>query len=386
MRIRMRLPKVDQTEWAEPEGCPAEECQGKYFKVHQRQCTKQLLDPDHGRVTARRYQCMSCKRTFRVYPRGVSRAQRSDRLKGIGIMFYVLGLSYGGVEDALAALGWAGSKSSTYRDVQGAGEGVQRIRQAQGARKVLVAGADTTFVVCNREQVTIAVGVDALTQGVLEIELVDAESIEALKPFVENLVDTFEIEVLLSDDQDSYKRLADDLAIQHGICRAHVNRNVAKLVADLAERALRRPDPLPPGMAVTIDDFLADLEYAQLIVAFRPLTGNEQLRQLHQRYQAAPAPAPGEHASMWYRFRLALLRWWNRWPRITLDQEWRGPDGQQLDGTNNATERVIGWWIKERYRTMRTYKRPQSVLNVSRLIAHLGSNSDTAALADLFTV
>jgi hypothetical protein len=124
---------------------------------------------------------------------------------------------------------------------------------------VLVAGADTTFVVCNREQVTIAVGVDALTQGVLEIELVDAESIEALKPFVENLVDTFELEVLLSDDQDSYKRLADDLAIQHGICRAHVNRNVAKLVADLAERALRRPDPLPPGMTVTIDDFLADL-------------------------------------------------------------------------------------------------------------------------------
>jgi len=69
-----------------------------------------------------------------------------------------------------------------------------------------------------------------------------------------------------------------------------------------------------------------------------------------------------------------------------LDQEWRGPDGQQLDGTNNATERVIGWWIKERYRTMRIYKRPQSVLNVSRLIAHLGSNSDTAALAELFAV
>ena len=134
MRIRQRLPKVVQTEWAEPEGCPAEDCQGKYFKVHQRQCTKQLLDPDHGRVTARRYQCMSCKRTFRVYPRGVSRAQRSDRLKGIGIMFYVLGLSYGGVEDALAALGWAGSKSSTYRDVRGAGEAVQRIQQAQGAR------------------------------------------------------------------------------------------------------------------------------------------------------------------------------------------------------------------------------------------------------------
>jgi hypothetical protein len=301
-------------------------------------------------------------------------------------MLYVLGLSYGGVEDALTALGWAGSKSSTYRDVQEAGVAVHAIRQAQGQRKVLVAGADTTFVVCNREQVTIAVGVDALTQAVLEIELVDSESVEALRPFVEELVSIFEVEVLLTDDQDSYKPIADDLALQHGICRAHVNRNVAQLVADLGQRALHKPDPIPSGIAVTIDDFLADLEYAQLIMAFRPLTGHEQLGQLNQRYHAAPAPAPGERASMWYRFRLALLRWWNRWSRLTLDQEWRGPDGQRLDGTNNATERAIGWWIKERYRTMRTYKRLQSVLNVSRLIAHLGSRSGTEALAELFAV
>ena len=133
-----------------------------------------------------------------------------------------------------------------------------------------------------------------------------------------------------------------------------------------------------------IDDFLADLEYAQLLVVLRPLTGKEQLRQLHQRYCAAPAPAAGERATMWYRFRLALLRWWNHWARLTLDQEWRGAHDERLDGTNNATERVIGWWIKERYRTMRNYKRKQSVLNVSRLIAYLGANMETAAFANLY--
>ena len=137
---------------------------------------------------------------------------------------------------------------------------------------------------------------------------------------------------------------------------------------------------------VGVDEFLEDMQYAQLILAFRPLNGAEQLRELHHRYRAAPAPAPGERASMWYRFRLALLRWWNRWPRLTLDQEWRGREGERLDGTNNVTERTIGWWIKERYRTMRTYKRPQSILNVSRLIAHLGSNSGSSALANLYRV
>ena len=42
-----------------------------------------------------------------------------------------------------------------------------------------------------------------------------------------------------------------------------------------------------------------------------------------------------------------------------------------VDGTNNGCERAIGWWDKERYRTMRGYKRPQSVVNVSLLLAEL---------------
>ncbi len=157
----------------------------------------QSISPDNSKVIAQRYRCLRCQRTFRVYPVGVSQAQRSDRLKGIGVMLYVLGLSYGGVEDALAAFGWAGSKSSAYRDVQAAGKSVQRIRKAQGKRKVAVAGADATFVTCNREQITIAVGVDVLTQNVLEIELVDTESADTLRPFLKELVDIFEVEVLL---------------------------------------------------------------------------------------------------------------------------------------------------------------------------------------------
>lgn len=386
MRIRMCLPKVDPDAFELPEECPYDSCHGPHFKSHQSECAKELLDPDHDQVTAKRYRCLRCKRTFRLYPRGVSRAQRSDRLRAIGVMFYILGMSYGGVEDALQAFGWAGSKSSIYRDVQAAGEVVQRIRERQGTRKVQVIGTDTTFVICNREQVTIAVGADALTQEVLDIELVESESVDALRPFLQELVRTFEVEVIISDDQDSYKQLADELEIKHGLCRAHVNRNVAKLVGALSQRALHHPDPMPDGMLVDIDEFLEDMQYAQLIMAFRPLNGAEQLRELNYRYRAAPAPAPGERASMWYRFRLALLRWWNRWPRLTLDQEWRGPEGERLDGTNNVTERTVGWWIKERYRTMRTYKRPQSILNVSRLIAHLGSNSGSPALANLYAV
>lgn len=273
MRIRMHLPRVEPDEYEMPALCPHNGCKGKHFKLHQRHCQRAVLDPDHEQVNVRRYRCLTCKRTFRVYPRGVSNAQRSDRLRGIGVMLYVLGLSYGAVEDALQALGLAGSKASVYRDVQALGEAVKRVRQAQGKRKVEVMGADTTFVTCNRQQVTIAMGVDALTQQVLDIELVDNESAETLQPFLEDLQELFDVQVLLSDDQDSYKNAASELGLTHGICRAHVNRNVAKLVGQVGEQALRRPDRPPEKLQVTVDDFLDDLQLFQLIVALRPADG-----------------------------------------------------------------------------------------------------------------
>jgi hypothetical protein len=78
---------------------------------------------------------------------------------------------------------------------------------------------------------------------------------------------------------------------------------------------------------------------------------------------------------MWYRTRLLVLHLWNNWSRLTLYQRWQGPDGERLDGTNNACERAIGWGVKERYRSMRGYKRQKSVLNVSSLLGWLGEQS-----------
>jgi len=74
-----------------------------------------------------------------------------------------------------------------------------------------------------------------------------------------------------------------------------------------------------------------------------------------------------------YRLRLCSLDRWNLWPRLTRYRSWEGPNGERLDGTNHACERASGWWVKERYRSMRAYKRPASVLNVSRLIAAMGN-------------
>jgi hypothetical protein len=75
-----------------------------------------------------------------------------------------------------------------------------------------------------------------------------------------------------------------------------------------------------------------------------------------------------------YRLRNLFMDRWNLWPRLTLYRTWKDENGNSiLNGTNNHGERSIGWWIKERYRSMRGYKSEQSVLKVSRLIALAGN-------------
>ena len=94
---------------------------------------------------------------------------------------------------------------------------------------------------------------------------------------------------------------------------------------------------------------------------------------MHRRYLEAAPPREGAHQSLAYRLRLLFLDRWNLWHRLTRYRKWQGPKGETLDGTNNASERAIGWWIKERYRSMRGYKVPENAVRVSRLLAWCGN-------------
>ena len=64
---------------------------------------------------------------------------------------------------------------------------------------------------------------------------------------------------------------------------------------------------------------------------------------------------------------------------LTLDQK-----RDDLDGTNNASERVIGWWLKERYRTMRGYKCTASIRNVGTLTCLMEAASGDYDMANFY--
>jgi transposase-like protein len=384
MRLSVRIPWIEPGAYQLPEICPYSGCDGHFFKPHQDGCPKPVRDPKHEMVEAQRWRCLRCGRTFRVYPKGVGQSQQTDALKALSVLLYVLGLSYGSVSDVLDALGWFLSKSTVYRNVQAAGQKVRKLRRVRfGQRSVPVMGVDTTQVRCAGEQATLAVAVNGLSGATISLEFIDSENAENVEAWLKELAKALGVEVLISDDADAYKTVADNLGLEHQVCRAHVNRNVARLVGTLAEKALNKPDPVPQGLDVTPEQLIEDLDYLQTEIALRPLDGAQKMGQLHERYQAAPPPDEGEKATMWYRTRLLTLDWWNNWPRLTLDKRWRGAQGECLDGTNNVSERAIGWWIKDRYRTMRGYKRQKSVLNVSHLTTWLGAHSGDYDLAEL---
>ena len=102
-----------------------------------------------------------------------------------------------------------------------------------------------------------------------------------------------------------------------------------------------------------------------------PGHGARLLEEMHLRYAHAPAPKKGERATIWYRMRLHLLHLWNNWHHLTCYLTLRYSEGLEINPTNNATERAIGWTVKDRYRTMRGYKRQRSILNVSMLTGWL---------------
>ncbi len=105
MRLKMILPVVDPEQFEEPKHCRDPKCSGKRFLPWQ-EVKKNVRDSEYEVVTARRYKCLQCGRTFRVYPQGVQSGQISQRVKGIGALLYLLGLSYGAAALMLEALGW----------------------------------------------------------------------------------------------------------------------------------------------------------------------------------------------------------------------------------------------------------------------------------------
>jgi hypothetical protein len=308
-------------------------------------------------------------------------------VNGMAVMLYILGLSYGAVEIVLNSLGMGIGKTSVYRAVQAVTKQVPGLKREKllGDYQTKAVGADVTSVRCNGQWVTVGIVVDAVNGMVLSIDELAGEDAEQLQAWLEPILDAVDADVVVSDDADAFKQVSDETGRSQQVCKSHVVRNTQALVEELSAIIGTGQDHSLEAIHLTPQQALEDLAALQEMIHSRRPEDQPRLEGIYLRYADARKPGKGMKYDVAYRMRNLLMDRWNLWPRLTFYRNWKDEAGNEiLDGTNNHCERAIGWWIKERYRSMRGYKQTQSALGMSRLIAFAGNNlARGLRLADL---
>lgn len=385
MRLRMRLPAVKPDEYPPfPDSCPA--CGNKTWQSHG-WVAKRLRDIRVDQVRVQRIRCTACGQSRRHYPTGVTVRKQSERLRGLSIILWLLGLSYRAVMDVLEAIGCRISYTHIYDNVQRVGESVRQLQAKRiPDRRVRVLAADCTHVRVQGEDTVLIHLADGEKGLCLAIDLVEGEDAESLKEALEEVAAAVGAEILLTDDADAFKDAGEELGLEHALCHQHVVPNTLRKLAQIAEQLEQDLEKANTGpaekerVAAAMEDIL---ELEQHILWGCP-GSQPHLDVLARKYEREPLPSKGQRATPFARLKLLTLRLAANWSRLTLNETRRTEEGRRyIPRTNNMSEQGIGLNIKERYRTMRGYKSKVSLLRVTALTAHLRDEDDEALIRAL---
>ncbi len=76
----------------------------------------------------------------------------------------------------------------------------------------------------------LGINVDAISGLVLILDSLSVQDIEALKQWIESIAQSVGAQVLVTDDADGFKTVADEGGVQHQVCKSHVLRNTEELI------------------------------------------------------------------------------------------------------------------------------------------------------------
>ena len=167
-----------------------------------------------------------------MYPEGATNAHTSQRVKGLAVMLYLLDLRYGVVSLALQAIGVSLSKTHVYTTVQEAAKRVPGLRREQMFEgiKTSALGSDLTRVKCKGKWLPLGITVDAISGLALSIDALSGGDMQTLKEWGEPIAQQVGVQVLVTDDADGFKTVADEIGVQHQVCKSHVLRNIESLI------------------------------------------------------------------------------------------------------------------------------------------------------------
>ena len=245
--VTLQLLEVKACETNRPICCPY--CKGETFQ-RWGGAIRRVCDPHIVEVLVYRYRCCTCRRTFRHYPSGVSQASQTARMCVLAAIGWILGMSYRGGSRYLSGFGVKLGRMSIWRDVQ------QRAKELERERfwkRVRVLGVDGAYVRGWGKTQPVLVVVDMGTGEPVTVGYVDEKNPQAVKKFLEPLVQCLGGSVIVTDDLASYKQVADALDLEQQICQFHVRRWVGRALHDLqdtpparmrlGDRRNENPDP-----------------------------------------------------------------------------------------------------------------------------------------------
>jgi len=311
---------------------------------------KAVRDPYVSEVWVYRYRCCLCHRTFRHYPAGVERASQTLRTQVLAAMGWTLGLSYRGVAGLYAAFRIRIGRMSVWRDVQKQA-GQEMVRRYWLPVRVL--GVDGAYVRGWGKIQPVLVAVDMGTGEPVTVGYVDEKDPQAVKRFLEPLVQRLGVSVIVTDDLMSYRVVADQLDLEHQVCQFHLRRWVGRTLHDLKERV--------PAEWVGI------VEETKALVKELPVQGDRRLLELWRRIPETRQGRNGSELSPLDQLRFLLVRLAENWRRYRVF-DWQA----EVPWTNNPTEQVIGK-MKMRARTVRGYKTWSGMVS-GLLLAGIGVN------------
>lgn len=327
--VVLKLPDVKRKREARPRRCPY--CEGETFQ-RWGQVKKPVRDIFVRQVKVYRYRCCRCKRTFRHYPEGTSRADQTERLKLFAVLLWKLGLSHRAGSLILSGLRVAVSHMTIWRDVQQAAHQIQRANCWKPGR---IVGLDGAHVLGWGGKQPVLVAVDLGSGQPLALGYVNEHDPQAVRRWLAPLVQQHGITLIVTDDLSSYKSVAEKLQLGHQICQFHVRRWVGKALRDLQETIPK--------------EWLWVLDNIHTLIDLLPPDGSQTLYALWKQLPGRRSSRSQSRAPL-EQLRDLLLR---------LSQDWQSYCTFQSEPlvpwTNNATERSIGR-MKMRARTVRGYK------------------------------
>jgi transposase-like protein len=327
--VTLRLPNVKRKTTARPRNCPY--CQGETFQ-RWGGTSKPVKDTRYRTACVYRYRCCHCRRTFRHYPEGVDRADQTQRLRKLAALFWLMGMSLRNVQLALSVFGAKISHMTVWRDLQ---EQAELLKKRRHWQKVRILGVDGAYpLIKGRKQPTL-IAVDLGNGKPVGVGQLDEANPQAVRRFLEPLVKRLGVSVIVTDDLNSYRKVAEKLDLEQQICQFHVRRWVGKALRELKES-------VP-------EEWHWVLEEIKNLLAELPPEGSRRLFDLWKQIPERRTGQSGERTPL-NQLRALLIRLSEHWASYRVFT-WQN----EVPWTNNGTEQTIGR-MKMRSRTVRGYK------------------------------